>query len=77
MRDRELFEFLAELIEFAQKLSEFSLSKRTAERVFRPFLTFLFKITTRMTLLFSNYFGDYSYSFGGSFELSRITVVFF
>ena len=30
--------------------------------------TILFKITTRMKLLFWNYFGDYSYSFQGSSE---------
>ena len=37
-------------------------------------VTILFKITTRMKLLFSNYLGDYSYSFQGSSELIRITV---
>ena len=34
----------------------------------------LFKIITRMKLLFSNYLGDYSYSFQGSSELISITV---
>ena len=36
--------------------------------------TILFKIITRMKLLFSNYLGDYSYSFRGSSELINITV---
>ena len=36
--------------------------------------TILFKIITCMKLLFSNYLGDYSYSFQGSSELIRITV---
>ena len=36
--------------------------------------TILFKIITRMELLFSNYLGDYSYSFQGSSELITITV---
>ena len=34
----------------------------------------LSKIITRMELLFSNYLGDYSYSFQGSSELISITV---
>ena len=34
----------------------------------------LFKIITRMKLLFSNYLGDYSYSFQGLSELISITV---
>ena len=37
-------------------------------------ITILFKIIARMKLFFSNYLGDYSYSFQGSFELTRITV---
>ena len=37
-------------------------------------LTILFKITTRMKLSFSNYSGEYSYSFQGSVELICITV---
>ena len=36
--------------------------------------TILFKIITRMKLLFSNYLVDYSYSFQGSSELISITV---
>ena len=36
--------------------------------------TILFKIITRMKLLFSNYLGGYSYSFQGSSELISITV---
>ena len=40
----------------------------------KPWLTILFKIITRMKLLFSNYLGDYSYSFLGFSELIRITV---
>ena len=36
--------------------------------------TILFKIITRMKLLFSKYLGDYSYSFQGSSELISITV---
>ena len=36
-------------------------------------ITILFKIITRMNLLFSKHFGDYSYSFQGSFEYIRIT----
>ena len=36
--------------------------------------TILFKIITRMKLLFSNYLGHYSYSFQGSVELISITV---
>ena len=32
--------------------------------------TILFKIITRMKLLFSNYLGDYSYSFQGSVEFA-------
>ena len=36
--------------------------------------TILFKIITRMKLLFSSYLGDYSYSFQGSVELISITV---
>ena len=36
--------------------------------------TILLKIITRMKLLFSNYLGDYSYSFQGSSELISITV---
>ena len=41
-----------------------------------PFLPIyiLFKIFTRMKLLFSNYLGDYSYSFHGYSELISITV---
>ena len=38
-----------------------------------PSNTILFKITTRMKVLFSNYLGDYSYSFQGSSELICIT----
>ena len=37
-------------------------------------ITILFKIITRIKLLFSNYLGDYSYSFRGSSELINITV---
>ena len=37
-------------------------------------ITIPFKIITRMKLLFSNYLGDCSYSFQGSFETIRITV---
>ena len=37
-------------------------------------VTILFKIISRMKLLFSNYLGDYSYSFQGSSELISITV---
>ena len=37
-------------------------------------ITILFKIITRIKLLFSNYLGDYSYSFQGSVELICITV---
>ena len=37
-------------------------------------LTILFKIIARMQLLFSNYLGDYSYSFQGSSELISVTV---
>ena len=40
----------------------------------RPSITILFKIITRMKLLFLNYLGDYSYSFQGSSELVSITV---
>ena len=36
--------------------------------------TILFKIITRMKLLFSNYLGGYSYSFQGSSELISITI---
>ena len=36
--------------------------------------TILFKIITRMNFLFSNYLGDYSYSFQGSSEFISITV---
>ena len=36
--------------------------------------TILLKIITRMKLSFSNYLGDYSYSFQGSSELVIITV---
>ena len=36
--------------------------------------TILFKIIARTKLLFSNYLGDYSYSFQGSSELITITV---
>ena len=39
-------------------------------------VTILFKIITRMKLLFSNYLGDYSYRFQGSSELISITVTF-
>ena len=42
--------------------------------VFEVFLgTILFKIITRIKLFFSNYLGDYSYSFQGSVELICIT----
>ena len=37
-------------------------------------ITILFKIITRMKLLFSNYLGCYSYSFQGSSEIITITV---
>ena len=37
-------------------------------------ITILFKTITRMKLIFSNYFGDYSYSFQGSAELICSTV---
>ena len=37
-------------------------------------ITILFKIVTRMKLLFSNDLGGYSYSFQGSSELISITV---
>ena len=37
-------------------------------------VTILFKIITRMKLLFSNYLGGYSYSFRGASELISITV---
>ena len=47
--------------------------KRNFKRDFKLF-TILFKIITRIKLLFSNYLGDYSYSFQGSFELINITV---
>ena len=40
----------------------------------RTALTILFEIIARMKLLFSNYLGDYSYSFQGSSELISITV---
>ena len=40
----------------------------------RAVLADLFKIITRMKLLFSNYLGDYSYSFQGSSEIISITV---
>ena len=40
-------------------------------------ITILFKIITRMKLLFSNYLGDYSYSFQGYSELISITVTVF
>ena len=36
--------------------------------------TILFQIITRMKVLFSNFLGDYSYSFQGSSELISITV---
>ena len=36
--------------------------------------TILLEILTRMKLLFSNYLGDYSYSFQGSSEIISITV---
>ena len=36
--------------------------------------TILFKIITRMKLLFSNYLGRYSYSFRARQELSSVTV---
>ena len=36
--------------------------------------TILFKIITRMKLVFPNYLGDYSYSYQGSSELISITV---
>ena len=38
--------------------------------------TILFKIITRMKLLFSNYLGDYNYSFERSFELISIQLQF-
>ena len=38
------------------------------------FITIHLKIITRIKLLFSNYLGDYSYSFQGSSELISITV---
>ena len=47
--------------------------KVTFEALFRYF-TIVFKIITRMKLLFLNYLGDYSYSFQGSSELISITV---
>ena len=43
-------------------------------KVPRKVFTILFKISTRMKLLFSNDLGDYSYSFEGSLELTNITV---
>ena len=60
----------------------FSITKTKARKLprfhlFPEMLTILFKIITRMKLLFSNYLGDYSYSFQGSSELISTTVTVF
>ena len=63
-----------------ENLGEFichSITKAHAKTNLQIFMcTILFKIITRMNLLFSNYLGDYRYSFQGSVEFICITVTF-
>ena len=47
---------------------------KAQNRVETELITILFKRITRMKLLFSNYLGDYSYSFQGSSNSISITV---